>query len=69
MWLNESRDKKAQVTYWSFALQQYQFTIEHCKGPDNVIADGLSRMNVNSKPCCALKKKGGMEMLKTQRSS
>lgn len=33
----------SRLARWSLLLQQYSFTIEHCRGKDNVIADFLRR--------------------------
>jgi len=30
------------VKRWKIAIQQYDITIEYIKGPDNIIADGVS---------------------------
>ena len=34
-WLQQFKDKNARLTRWSLALQQYTFTITHCKGREN----------------------------------
>lgn len=35
--------KTARLTRWTLFIQEYDFRIEYCKGPENVIADTLSR--------------------------
>ena len=37
----ESNDK---VVRWMTALQVYDYSVQHIKGKDNVVADGMSRM-------------------------
>ena len=36
-------EHKQKVQRWKLAIQQYDFWIEHIKGKDNIVADGLSR--------------------------
>ena len=37
-------DNNEKVKRWKIAIQQYDITIEYIKGPDNIIADGMSRL-------------------------
>ena len=37
-------DNNEKVKRWKIAIQQYDVTIEYIKGPDNIIADGMSRL-------------------------
>jgi cleavage and polyadenylation specificity factor subunit 1 len=41
LFLNE--DTKPKVQRWKIQIQEYDFTLEHIAGEDNVVADGLSR--------------------------
>jgi hypothetical protein len=34
----------AKVTRWKLAIQEFDFLIEHIPGPDNIIADAMSRL-------------------------
>lgn len=43
LWLNKHKDDKTKFTRWSLLLQEYSFTIEHCPGKENILADFLSR--------------------------
>ena len=42
-WLMSLKDLSGRLARWSLALQGYTFTITHCKGSENVVADTLSR--------------------------
>ena len=42
-WLMTLKDLSGRLARWSLALQGYDFTITHCKGSANVVADTLSR--------------------------
>ncbi|XP_068205388.1 uncharacterized protein [Palaemon carinicauda] len=41
--VNKFRNKNRRLTNWSLMLQEYNLTIKHVKGKDNVVADALSR--------------------------
>lgn len=41
--LKSTNFQNARVTRWSLLLQQFSFTIEYCRGIDNVVADFFSR--------------------------
>ena len=43
-------DANEKVKRWKIAIQQYDMTLEYIKGPDNIIADGMSRL-VKSNKC------------------
>ena len=45
-WLNHARFTNAKLERWALKLQEHSFDVEYVKGPDNVVADCLSR-------CCA----------------
>ena len=45
-YLQRFSNKNKRLANWSLLLQDFNFTIEHVKGRDNVIADSLSR-NIN----------------------
>ena len=40
----------ARLSRWILALQEYNFTIRHCKGPNKIVADFFSR-NFPDQPC------------------
>ncbi|XP_068229690.1 uncharacterized protein [Palaemon carinicauda] len=41
--VNKFRNKNRRLTNWSLMLQEYNLTVKHVKGKDNVVADALSR--------------------------
>ena len=43
--LHKLSNKNQRLTRWSLLLQEYNITIKHIKGKDNVIADALSRVS------------------------
>ncbi|KAH8323011.1 hypothetical protein KR074_003894, partial [Drosophila pseudoananassae] len=43
-WIMSVKNLAGRLARWSFKLQPYQMSIEHCKGTENVVADTLSRM-------------------------
>lgn len=45
-WLNQARFANSKLERWALKLQEHTFDVEYVKGPDNVVADCLSR-------CCA----------------
>lgn len=49
-WMHSKQHQNARVLRWCLALQPYQFTIEHCPGKENLIADYLSRLPDLGKP-------------------
>lgn len=42
-WLHNVKDPNSRVLRWKIRLSEYNYTIEHVKGKDNVVADCLSR--------------------------
>lgn len=47
-WLMESKDLHGRLARWSLKLQGFNFSIQHIKGKDNVVADTLSRIHCDS---------------------
>ncbi len=43
-WMQTMQNSNARILRWCLALQPYKFTIEHCPGKKNLIADYLSRL-------------------------
>ncbi|XP_067629120.1 uncharacterized protein [Eurosta solidaginis] len=43
-WLMQQQDLSGRLARWAIKLQGFNFSIEHKKGSENVIADALSRM-------------------------
>lgn len=41
--LNKCYLSSSRMTRWILAIQEFDFTVQHCKGRDNVVADVLSR--------------------------
>lgn len=46
--LMQSKFNNSRITRWILFLQEYDFTITHCKGRDNFVADLFSRNPLNS---------------------
>lgn len=44
VFLNKIKDKNRRLLSWSLLLQEYDLTVVHIKGRDNVVADALSRI-------------------------
>ncbi|XP_057380292.1 uncharacterized protein LOC130702681 [Daphnia carinata] len=42
-WMMGKKDLKGKFVRWVLELQEFNFTIEHLKGTDNIVADTLSR--------------------------
>jgi hypothetical protein len=42
-WLQSMKDSRAKLMRWALLLQEYTFTLEHCPGTQNQLADALSR--------------------------
>ena len=47
LWLYEN-DVQGRVARWAAKLSAYEFTIEHIRGKDNIVADGISRIRYRS---------------------
>lgn len=43
LWLNKNKDSKTKLTRWSLLLQEYQYSLQHVPGKENLLADYLSR--------------------------
>ena len=41
--LQRCKLRNNRLSRWVLAMQEYQFTVEHCKGKDNIVSDTLSR--------------------------
>ena len=46
-WLFGVKDPSSRLLRWRLRLEEYECTIEHCKGKENTAADALSRVLVN----------------------
>ena len=42
-WLRRMKDDKSKLTRWAIFLDELSFTVEHCAGKNNQLADALSR--------------------------
>lgn len=49
-WIHTMKDHNSRVTRWYLSLQPYQFKVRHRPGPQNKIADYLSRYPVSLRP-------------------
>ena len=49
-WLRKMKDLKSKLTRWSCLLDEFSFTIEHCAGKDNELADALFRYSAPDAP-------------------
>lgn len=47
-WLMNQKDLSGRLARWSLKLQAFDFTIEHEKGSQNVVADALSRIQCDT---------------------
>lgn len=47
-WLHRMRDFNSRITRWHLSLQPYRFTVKYKSGKDNVIADFLSRHDMDT---------------------
>ena len=45
VWLNSIKEPNAKLQRWKIKLNEFDFEINYIKGKENVIADGLSRLN------------------------
>ena len=50
IFINRFMNKNQRLMRWSFLLQQFNLEINHIKGADNVLADGLSRSFIDGSP-------------------
>lgn len=46
-WLSNLREPNSKLQGWKCKLEEYNFTVEYIKGKDNIVADALSRPEVN----------------------
>lgn len=46
-WLHNLKDPNNRVLRWKIRLSEYEYTIQYLAGKDNVVADALSRIEVN----------------------
>lgn len=51
------KETSAKLTKLRLGLSEYNFTIEHIKGTENVIADALSRIHIDEIRSAAIKEK------------
>ena len=49
-WLRKMKDVKSKLARWSCLLDEFSFTIEHCAGKDNELADASSHYPVPDVP-------------------
>ena len=47
-WLMGYKNPTGRLARWIFTLQMFNFEIKHIKGSENVMADALSRLEINS---------------------
>lgn len=45
VWLNSLKEPNMKLQRWKIKLNEFDFIIEYIKGKENVVADGLSRIN------------------------
>ena len=50
-WLDQMKDTKKKLTQWASYLSRLKFTVEHCPGKENELADALSRHPAHDAPC------------------
>ncbi len=43
-WMQSMQNNNFRILRWCLSLKPYKFTIEHCPGKKNLIADYLSRL-------------------------
>ena len=49
-WLDQMKDTKKKLTQWASYLSRLKFTVEHCPGKENELADALSRHPAHDAP-------------------
>ena len=47
-WLSNLKEPNSKLQRWKCKLEDYNFTLEYIKGKDNIVADALSRPEINS---------------------
>lgn len=46
LWLDSMKDTNTKLSRWIVKLTEYNFTLKHVKGEENVVADALSRLPI-----------------------
>ncbi len=49
-WLDTARFANCKLERWALRLQEFDFTVRHLKGEQNVVADCLSRLTTAEQP-------------------
>ena len=49
-WLDTARFSNCKLERWALRLQEFDFTVRHLKGEQNVVADCLSRLTTAEQP-------------------
>lgn len=49
VWLYSLKDPVSRLTKWRLRLDEFEFQVQYKKGKDNVVADALSRIEINTK--------------------
>lgn len=55
IWLSKLKEPNAKLYRWKLKLQDYDYSIEHVKGKDNLVADALSRIEIHHTDSDSLK--------------
>lgn len=48
VWLHSLKEPNMKLQRWKIMLNEYDFNVEYLRGKENIVADGLSRLHVNS---------------------